>query len=856
LDPGSLVGPYRVLEMIGAGGMGEVYLAHDTRLDRQVALKVLRGADPAGVARQRLHREAQAAARLNHPGIAAIHDVLDEGDRCFIVMEYVEGQSLNAMLDARLSVVQAVGIAAQVADALAYAHERGVIHRDVKPANVRVRPDGSAKLLDLGIARVTAAGNQSAAPSTTTALVQGTPGYMAPEQFAGGPVDARADLYSLGALLFDLLTGRPPFVGRDFLAQAVAISSGPAPRVSQFNASVPAGVDAIVARALARDPAERFQTAAAFAAALRGEAARLSGAETSESSGVAPRVRPRRALVLAGAVMIAVAVAAIPAYRMLTQRGAGAPKRTILAVLPVGNVPGDAGAESLAAGIAAVFVSNLGTVPGVRLLSGAATAAYRDNRTDVAKIARELDADAVVDLSLQEGGEAHATMRGSLARPGQLAADWTQTIAGDVLTVERQLLESVARTLERRDVFGRRLTAEDWTRLLRMPTTDRQAMSEYSTARSLLEHVDREGNLDRAVALFTSATARDPSFALAYAGLAEAHASRYGRRKDPAAAAQAIAAAEAALKLDPSQAAVRTSLGSIKRLTGQPEQAIAEFRKALALQPNNDDTRRQLGQTLAANGQIDEGIAEIQHAIEVRPDYWNNYFTLGYVLYTAGRYQDAITAYRRTTELNPTFPGGYQMLGTAQHKLGDVEAAIGNYEHAVRLGPNAAAYSNLGFFYYSTERYREAIAAYSEAVKRDPAAPTYHRNLADSYRRAGNTTAARAEYEHALDTANAALAVNPRDALTISLVALCEARLGRAAAAERHAAEAASLPSASRDVIGRQAQVLALIGQSARALAALRKGIQAGYTVSERDDEFDTLRSHPEFKALLKAPGR
>jgi tetratricopeptide (TPR) repeat protein len=844
-----------VLEKIGAGGMGEVYLAHDTRLDRPVALKVLTSSEAAGEIRLRLHREAQAAARLNHPGIAAIHDVLDEGDRCYIVMEYVEGRSLETVSQGGLSVEQAVHVAAQLADALAYAHDRGVVHRDVKPANVRLRPDGSAKLLDLGIARVTTEIDRDANHTPTTGTLHGTPAYMAPELLSGSPADARTDIYSLGALLFELLAGRPPFPAADFLALAVAVTRGPTPSVRALNPSVPADLDAIVTRALARAPADRFQTAASFAATLRESSSRLGNAPTRAGSPV--RVGSRRAAAIGAALTLTVVLAAFAAYRWTTARTAVAARGTVLAVLPVGNGPGDAGGESMAAGIGAVLVNNLSAAPGITLLSGPATARYAGRDAGyVDKISRELDADAVVDVTLRRSSDARATISAALARPGSPAAQWSSTFEGDLLTVERQLLEAIVRALEKTGSLGRRLTSDDWTRLLRMPTADHGAMADYSMARVLLEHSDREGSLDRAAALFSSAAAKDPSFALALAGLAETHVARYGRRKDPAIAAQAVAAAEAALRVDPGQAGVRSSLGAIKRLTGQPEQAIAEFRKALALQPNSDDTHRMLGQTLALQGHVDEGIAEVRRAIDIRPEYWNYYFTLGYVLYNAGRYREAVAAYRRTTELNPNYAGGYQMLGTAQHKLGDVEAAIGNYEHAVRLGPSASAYSNLGFFYFSAGRFAEAIGAYGEAVKREPAAPTYHRNLADAYRRAGNAAGAHVEYERALQTANAALAINPRDALTIALVALCEARLGRTAAAERHAAEAGAQPSANRDVLGRQAQVLALIGQPARALAVLRQAVQAGYAPSVKDDEFDALRSHPEFLALVKAAER
>lgn len=854
LDTGTLVGPYRVLEKIGAGGMGEVYLAHDTRLDRQVALKVLTGAENAHDIRRRLHREAQAAARLNHPGIAAVHDVIDEGDRCFIVMEYVEGRSLDALSDARMPVGQALDIAAQLAEALAYAHAHGVVHRDVKPANVRVRPDGCAKLLDLGIARLARAGAGGSAGASTTVAIQGTPSYMAPEQLAGGAVDARADIYSLGVLLFDVLAGRPPFLAPNFAALAVVMNSAAAPSLRTLNPAVPEEVEAIVERALARAPENRFQSAAAFGAALRTAAAHLAGAPTSAAPPVT--ARSGRGLAMATGVSLVATVLAFSVYRVAGGRPPAAPKRTVLAVLPVANTPGDASAESLAAGITAVLVSNLSMAPGLTLVSGAATAPYRDTRTDLRQIERDLDADAVLDVSLQRGGDTRATVHASLVRPGAAAPEWSDTIDGDLLTVERRLIEAVARALDHTGSFGRPLQAVDWQRLLRMPTVEPAAMADYSTARVLLDHSDREGNLDRAVALFTSAATRDPSFALALAGLAEAHIARYVLRKDPAVAQEAVSAAEAALRIDPTQAGVRTSLGAIKRLTGQMDQAVAEFRKALALQPNDDDTHRLLGQTLATQGKVDEAIAEVQRAIDIRPEYWKNYFTMGFVLYSAGRYTEAVAPYRRTTELNPGYAGGYQMLGTTQHKLGDVEAAIGNYEHAVRVGPSASAYSNLGFFYFSAGRYAEAVAVYAEAVKRAPAEPLARRNLADSYRRAGDAASARAEYERAVQAANAVLRINPRDAATISQLAICEARLGRASAAERHAAEAAAQPTANRDVFGRQAQVLALIGQPDRALAALRKAVSAGYLPASADDEFASLRANPGFLALLKAPGR
>src|SRR3954468_24361245 len=667
LHTGSLVGPYRVLEKIGAGGMGEVYLAHDTRLDRRVALKRLTGHLTAETARRRLDREARAAARLNHPNIAAIYDLVEDAQDCYIVMEFVDGQSLGQLPGSSLSIDRIIDIAVQLADALAYAHARGVVHCDVKPANVRVGGNGAIKLLDLGIAALLDLGvdaADTAAAATRTAGVQGTPAYMAPERFRGPAADARADVCSLGVLLYELATGRTPYVATDFVGQALAIAQRPAPRARSLNADVPPDLDAVLTRALERDPALRFPTAGEFATALRtvqADLARPAAVTVVPAASVSPS-RQRRWRIIGASAAIVASVAAIPA--------------------------------------------------------------------------------------------------------SQAIGRWRAHTA---------------------------------------------ARSAYENGRLQLDHTEQPGNVDRAESSFISAVKQDPGFAVAHAGLADVYSARYRLQKDPALAAHAREEAEAAARLDPNQPEVHTALGAIKRLTGEREAAIVEFNKALSLQPPDSDAHRLLGQTLAEQGRVDEGIAEIKKAIQIRPDHWNNHFTLGFVLYSAARYEEAAAEYRRTTELTPNYAGAYQMLGTTLHKLGDVEGAIGNYEHAVRLGPSAPAYSNLAFFYFSSGRLTEAIAAYTEATRLDPATPSYHRNLADVYRRAGNDTAARLEYQRAIDTGNAAVGVNRRDGATIALVALAEARLGRLQQAERHAAEAAAISGGNRDVLGRQAQVLALI---------------------------------------------
>src|SRR5258706_7056323 len=286
MSPGEWVGPYLVLDRLGAGGMGEVYRARDTRLNRIVALKQLSDTALASeVARHRVLREARAAAGLSHPNIATIFDVLDTPAGLVIVMEYVPGESLAARLRRRaLSVEQTVRFASQITDALIEAHEHGVIHRDLKPANIHLTPDGKAKILDFGIARSTpdpASGD--AAPddmSTDAGRVIGTPGYMAPEQLAGGRVDHRTDIYGVGLLMFEMLSGRRPFASPDAVGHALAVFDAHVPRVSSLVADVPADLDELIARAMARNPKDRFGTARELSEALAQAGRGLSDAET------------------------------------------------------------------------------------------------------------------------------------------------------------------------------------------------------------------------------------------------------------------------------------------------------------------------------------------------------------------------------------------------------------------------------------------------------------------------------------------------------------------------------------------------------------------------------------------------
>ncbi len=865
---GASIGPYRIVRKLGEGGMGSVYLAHDARLGRHVALKTaaLRRAD-SGPSRERLLSEARAAAGLSHPNIAGVYDVIEADGDAYIVMEYVEGESLAARLDrGPLRPADAAAIGTQVAAALEAAHARGIVHRDLKPANIQLSPQGVVKILDFGIARVAPTTDDDSrvtitrSPLTKPGVVLGTPAYMSPEQVEGRPVGPPSDVFSLGVILFETLTGRRPFEGRDSMSLAVAIATAPAPDLRALAPTVPEPLTGIVSQALDKQP-ERRPTAVALRTALADSARERPvalGLATTRTNRRAPVRGPALAQrwLRISAPLVALALGGGWLAVRVASRPAGAPSPAVLAVLPPTYLGDEATLEAVGAGLTSVLTGTLGSVPGLTVVSRTSTAAYTGpKRQNLAKVAREVGASLIVDLALQTA-TAGVRVRATLMRFGGSANTWRGTYERDALSVQRDVIEGIAHALvETGAVREASWTAATRSRLLRLPTSSSEAFDLYAHGRALLDRRDVADNRTRAVALFEAAVARDPQFALGYAGLTDAYAAMYQATHDAEWVRKAGGAADRALALDPDQPAVRYSLASLRFATGEPTQAINELRLAIALQPDNDEPHRLLGRILAAQGQVDAGVAEVRQAIALRPEYGGHYFMLGFILYNAGRYREAADAYRRVTELQPDFAGGFEMLGTTYHVLGDTQRAIGYYEHAVRLGPSATAYANMGYFYYVAGRFTDALTAYQAALEREPNSPETMRNLGDVFARLGQNARARSSYERAVSVLNRMLTVNRQDASAIGLQALCEAKLGRHTDAERHAAEALALAPTDGAILVRNAEVAAWLGQTDLAMAHLARAVARGYQVTllRDDDDLAGLRARPDFQALVAA---
>lgn len=868
--PDARLSNYRLDRLLGAGGMGAVYLARDLILDRDVAIKFIapdRAADAS--ARRRLIREARAAAALDHPNICAVHDVIVEPDgRACIVMQYVEGETLEAILRrGPLDVRLALSLATDLASGLAAAHSRGVVHRDLKPQNIIVTTERHAKLLDFGIARqrelTPAADDATTTSLTTPGLIVGTPAYMSPEQAQQLPLDGRTDLFSLGAVLFECLTGRRAFAGETPLKLASQVLQHDPPPVSTLRPELSEQHDELVRRLLAKHPDDRFRSAEELLGALRvvqPDTGRLTSgggphshdaAEPGQRAGAGGGflglvgVRPWRA----GRAAVAALGLGLGLAAVIAGSGGSWPWRqaapsatTVLGVLPFANDSGDNRNDAIAAGLAEALARRLGRAPDVRLLPlSEIRAAIREQREggqehrDAAAVARSVGADFLIDGKIvRNGGELEVTTDlvgpdGSRRPAGRYAAD------GSGLDVHRRVAQGLLGALA-----GAGIAATGTSGSV-TPTDNPDAFAEYVQGRGFLERPDVPGNLDHAIRLFQGAIAKDPNFALAHAGLAEAYWEQFVETQEPEWTTRAVAANLEALRIDPNQPEVRMSLAVMYSGQGRQDDAVSELERVLDLQPGNDNAHRLLSSIRVDLSDWDAAIDEARQAATLRPSYWRNHSHLGFVYFRAGNYDEAARAYARVIELQPDNARGYQALGTVLQAAGRIDEALKQYDKALSIRPSARAYSNVGTAHFWGGNYQKAADAYEKALALAPNDPALHANLGDAHLKLGQPARARECYGRAVQQVQKLLGVSGNDPQHLSALALYEAKLGRHAAAADAIEKSLAISPKDGQVLYAAALVHALAGQSGPACSVLGDAVENGASSEEIRHAYELL---------------
>jgi len=708
---------FRVLEQIGAGGMGVVYRGVDLRLGRPVALKVLQPealSDPQR--RKRFEREARAASALNHPGIVTVYEVGSEGDVDFIAMELVEGRTLRELIGSgSLKAPQAARLAAEVASALGAAHAKGIVHRDLKPENVIVTTDGRAKILDFGLAGTAPeAGAESQATTAVTrpGTVLGSAGYMAPEQVRGEPADARSDVFALGAVLYEMLTGERAFRGATHVETMNAILNAEPARLDGASVALPSGLRQVVGKCLRKAPGERYASAGEVAVAL--ETLR----EIEPPKAPSERARPRLRILLAAAVVVALAAAAVFAWRtLLAKRGTARPVRSI-AVLPLADLSKDASHGYFADGMTDALIGELSRIRALRVISRTSTQRYRNTHTPLSRVAAELGVEAVVEGSVLWSGE-RVRVSAQLSDAVEDRTLWAESYErglADTLALQRELAAAITQEVRVQ------LTNDERARLSAPAApVDPAAYQSYLQGRYHLTQGGEE-NVRKAVELFRSAIAQSPAYAPAYAGLSSA----YGRlgtveigRPSPEMKALAETAARKALELDGGLAEAHAALGFVQLTTWRWTAAERSFRNGIEADPSNVRAHLGLSQFFSVFGRADESIAEARQAKALDPFTSRSWGQVGFAMFHARRYDEAVTELRHASEMDPSDGWVLWFLGMALTELGRFDEAIPTLERAVSVSKGSAAFlGSLGNACARAARRERALAIRDELVER------------------------------------------------------------------------------------------------------------------------------------------
>ncbi len=680
---GQRLGHYRILEKIGAGGMGEVYRARDERLERDVALKIL----PSGMlneesARKRFRKEALALAKLNHPNIATIFDFDTQDGVDFLAMEHVAGLSLGQKLAAGpLGAGEAVELGMQIAAALEEAGARGIIHRDLKPQNIMVTAKGQAKVLDFGLARLVQPGSDATVETLTETGgggIAGTLPYMAPEQLRGEPGDARSDLWALGAVLYEMATGQRPFQAKLATALAADIQHKAAVPPRRLNPTICERFEDVILKCLKKAPEKRYQSAGEVLAALK-SIATPSGISSVPEPGVSIRRRRSRE----------------------TRRR----RIRSLVVLPLVNLSRDPEQEYFADGMTDALISNLAKLRALKIISRTSAMRYKGMEKSLPEIAEELDVDAVVEGSVLRAGE-RVRITAQLIHAATDTHLWAESYERDlrdVLLLQSELARAIAGEIQVA------ITPEERRHLARVRPVNPEAYEAYLKGRFHWLKLSRE-HLDTALGYFQLALEKDPNYALAYVGTGYAWFSRADTGVLPPCEAlpRAEAAALKAAELDDNLSEVHELLASVKYICNRDwAGAEAEFRRAIQLNPNSAELRLFYSHFLIVTGRVQEWKPEIERALELDPLNFFIQCFFGWQLVYLHRYDEAIERLRRTLRAEPNFSSAHLGLWGAFYQKGVYEealteakaffAVLGDSEIAEALsqGDGAADYSSV-----------------------------------------------------------------------------------------------------------------------------------------------------------------
>jgi serine/threonine protein kinase/tetratricopeptide (TPR) repeat protein len=726
---------YRIISKLGAGGMGEVYLGEDTRLGRKVAIKLLPLRSLGDEhARRRLLREAQAAATLDHPNICSIHEIGEESGTSFIVMQYIEGETLAKRMSRKpVELTEAFEIAVQIADALAEAHSRGIIHRDIKPLNIMLSARGQAKVLDFGLSKTIEERGyiDSIAPTLLSepGMMIGTVPYMSPEQVQGQPVDVRSDIFSFGVVLYELFGGVQPFASENSASTISSILTYDPPPLARYSHQVPLELERIVSKALAKDPEGRYQTikdmlidlkrlkqqfafetelershsgingnssagkrSATWATASRARSEPY-GFQTAQSTLPTVILNRRRRIWLAAAIIVA-ALAAVLIYRWVPK---GNETIDSIAILPFLNKSADPDAEYLSDGITDSIINNLSQVPGLKVIAHSSVFRFKGAEADPVAVGRELQVHAVITGRVVVRGD-HLSIAVELADLRNNTHLWGEQYERDVsdlLAVQKEIAREAS------SILRSKLTGEETNRVTNLYTANNEAYQNYLKGLYHLNKRNADG-FNKAIGFFEQATALDSTYAQAYAGLADCYTllAEYELMSGETVYPKATAAAKRALELNETLPEAHTSMASIAQDHFDYGLAELQLKRAIELNPNYATAHHWYGMLLCAMGKSPEAEAAMRKAQELDPLSTIINANVGWLYFIEQDNDRAIQQLRKTLDMDSNFSVGHHYLGIVYGQKAMYKEALEEFQRSDKLsGGGAFNTAQSGYIY-------------------------------------------------------------------------------------------------------------------------------------------------------------
>jgi serine/threonine protein kinase/tetratricopeptide (TPR) repeat protein len=861
---GQTISHYRITQKLGAGGMGVVYKAIDLKLERVVALKFLpQDMVVTGSDRERLLREARAASMLDHPNIGVIHGLEESDDRqFFIVMGYYEGMTLAERLDRGVVPIrEALDLAIQIARGLSAAHARNIVHRDVKPSNVIITPDSVVKIVDFGLARVVAS-----ASATQSISLTGTLPYMAPEQILGEPVDQRSDVWALGVVLVQMITGSHPFVRPNTAAMTFAILNQ-APAALD---AVPDAVRPVIYRTLSKKPEHRQANASELLSDLESARAQITAtppvsehptltrnlsprelkkmvqnASTPTWNEPSSRWATRAALVAMILLLLLTGTIFLPPVRERLAGMVYASTDKHIAVLPFKNDGNDPAFEPVATGFGDSLTNDLSNLEAAQegLWVVPASQVHTHHITDASEAFRVLGASMVVEGKIRrKGSVVDATVVLIDAKHmRQIGSADVENRSGDLADLQDQAIHHLVRLIG--------VKASDDARTPDSKGSSTDTYESYLRGVGLLQRYDKTGNIEQAIDQLRSAVGADPRFALGYAALCDAYRLKYATQRDAAAIGEASANCQKALQIDPSLASVHVNLGAIDAASGRYDQALHEYQSALAARPKDAEALDGIADVYEQTKLFAEAESSFKQAISLRPTYWVSYQHLALFYNRRERYTEAIALLNHVIELTPDNATAYSNLGAVYWGMEDAksrEAAQVAFSKSIALSPSYAAYSNLGYLYLGNKQYNEAAEAFQRALALNDKDWRVWANLFIADQWLNDPGKIQVSREAAIQRIEQALSVAPQDSRAHAMLGTLYGEGDRDKAIS-HIQTALRLEPKDADILADAAVTYDQLGERKRAIEYASASLANGSDIKD-------LQAQPGLQSMLADP--